>query len=145
MTVLQKSRKTVSLRQRHTRSISSGVMMHPKTATASVEKLTASVNKLTSDIEVGTSKIEDLAGAIATAEKDLADATGVREKEAADFSAAEAELVDGVDTLGRAVGILEREMAKNPAAFAQIDTSNLQALTQALSTVIDAAAFTGSD
>jgi len=88
-----------------------------KTYSADVEKLTASVAKLTSDIAVGTSKIEDLASAIATAEKDLADATTVREKEAADFSAAEAELVDGVDTLGRAIGILEREMAKKSSCF----------------------------
>jgi len=116
-----------------------------KTYSADVEKLSASVAKLTSDIEVGTSKIEDLAAAIATAEKDLADATAVREKEAADFSAAEAELVDGVDTLGRAVGILEREMAKNPAAFAQIDMSSFTKLTQAIGAVTDAAAFTASD
>jgi len=116
-----------------------------KTYSADVEKLTASVAKLTSDIEVGTSKIEDLAASIATAEKDLADATTVREKEAADFSAAEAELVDGVDTLGRAIGILEREMAKNPAAFAQIDMSSFAKLTQAIGAVTDAAAFTVSD
>jgi chromosome segregation ATPase len=116
-----------------------------KTYSADVEKLSASVAKLTSDIEVGTSKIEDLAAAIATAEKDLADATAVREKEAADFSAAEAELVDGVDTLGRAIGILEREMAKNPAAFAQIDMSSFTKLTQAIGAVTEAAAFTASD
>jgi chromosome segregation ATPase len=116
-----------------------------KTAKSAKEKLTAKIGQLSSDITVGTSKIEDLTAAIAAAEKELGEATAVREKEQADFAAAEAELVDGVDTLGRAIGILEREMAKNPAAFTQIDTSNLQALTQALSTVIDAAAFTGSD
>ena len=112
-----------------------------KIYSADVEKLTASVAKLTSDIEVGTSKIGDLTAAIATAEKDLADATAVCEKEAADFSAAEAELVDGVDTLGRAIGILEREMAKNPAAFAQIDMSSFTKLTQAIGAVTEAAAF----
>jgi chromosome segregation ATPase len=116
-----------------------------KTLKAEKEKLTSSVAKLSSDIEVGTSKIEDLAEAISTAEKDLADATAVREKEAADFSAAEAELVDGVDTLGRAIGILEREMAKNPAAFAQIDTSSMSKLITAISTVVDAAALTAQD
>jgi len=116
-----------------------------KTLKAEQEKLTASVTKLTSDIEVGTSKIEDLAAAIATAEKDLADATSVREKEAADFAAAEAELVDGVDTLGRAVGILEREMAKNPAAFAQIDVSSFNKLVGAIGAITDAAAFSSSD
>jgi len=116
-----------------------------KTAKASVEKLTASIAKLTSDIEVGTSKIEDLAGSIATNEADLKEATGVREKEAADFTSAEAELADAVDTLGRAIGIIERESAKNPAAFAQIDTSNMQKLTQAIGAVVDAAAFSGND
>jgi len=116
-----------------------------KTAASAKEKLEANIGKLTSDISVGTSKIEDLTAAIASAETELAEATAVREKEKADFAAAEGELVDGVDTLGRAIGILEREAAKNPAAFTQIDTSNMQALTQALGTVIDAAAFTGSD
>lgn len=94
---------------------------------------------------MGTSKIGDLAAAIATNDADLKEANSVREKEAADFTAAEAELADGVDTLGRAIGIIERESAKNPAAFAQIDTSNMQKLTQAIGAVVDAAAFTGND
>jgi chromosome segregation ATPase len=116
-----------------------------KTAKAAKEKLESSIAKLTSDIAVSGSKIEDLAAAIAEAEKELADATGIREKENADFVKAEAELVDGVDTLGRAIGILEREMAKNPAAFAQIDTSNMAKLTQAIGVVVDAAAFNAED
>jgi chromosome segregation ATPase len=116
-----------------------------KTAKASKEKLEAKIGQLTSDISTGTSKIEDLTEAISAAEKELAEATAVRETEEADFKAEEAELVDGVDTLGRAIGILEREAAKNPAAFAQIDTTNLQALTQAIGTVIDAAAFSSND
>merc|ERR1719231_579404 len=116
-----------------------------KTAKASKEKLEAKIGQLSSDISTGTSKIEDLTEAISAAEKELAEATAVREKEEADFKAEEAELVDGVDTLGRAIGILEREAAKNPAAFAQIDTTNLQSLTQAIGTVIDAAAFSSND
>jgi hypothetical protein len=86
-----------------------------------------------------------LTGSIATAESELKDATGIRSKEAADFAVAEGELADAVDTLGRAIGILEREAAKNPAAFNQIDTSNMNSLTQALGSVIDAAAFTTVD
>jgi len=116
-----------------------------KTATARQEKLEASISKGTSDIEVATSKIEDLAASIAEDEGELKGATAVREKEAAVFAKAEAELVDAVDTLDRAVGILERETAKNPAAFAQIDTSNMQKMLNGLSTVIDAAAFSVSD
>jgi len=116
-----------------------------KTAKAKKEKLESSIEKGTSDIEVATSKIEDLAGAIAEDEEELKSATEVREKEAADFAKAEAELVDAVDTLDRAIGILEREMAKNPAAFAQIDTSSMRKMLNGLSAVIDAAAFTTSD
>jgi len=116
-----------------------------KTAASAKEKLEAKIGKLTSDIGVSTQKVEDLAAAIAANDADLKAASGVREKEAADFSAAEAELADGLDTLGRAIGILEREMAKSPASFAQIDTSSLNKMIQAVSTVMDAAGMTGSD
>jgi predicted nucleic acid-binding Zn-ribbon protein len=116
-----------------------------KTAKAKKEKLEASIEKGASEIEVSTSKVEDLAEAVSAAEKELEGATKVREEEAADFAKAEAELVDGVDTLDRAIGILEREMAKNPAAFAQIDTSNMNKMISALGTVIEAAAFTAQD
>merc|ERR1719473_1194096 len=116
-----------------------------KTATAKKEKLEAAIAKGTSDIEVSTSKIEDLAASIAEDEAELDGATKVREKDAADFAKAEAELVDAVDTLDRAISILEREMAKNPAAFAQIDTSNMQKMLNGLSVVVDAAAFSTSD
>ena len=116
-----------------------------KTASSAKEKLEAKIAKLSSDIGVSTQKVEDLTASIAANEADLKAATGVREKEAADFAAAEAELADGIDTLGRAIGIIEREMAKGGAAFAQIDTTNLKKMTDALSTVMQAAGMTGSD
>jgi len=116
-----------------------------KTAAAAKEKLEAKIGKLTSDIGVSTQKVEDLTASIAANDADLKAATGVREKEAADFSAAEAELADGLDTLGRAIGIIEREMAKSPASFAQIDTSSLGKMIQAVSAVLDAAGMSGSD
>jgi len=96
--------------------VSKNTQFEIKTAAAVKSKLEASIGKLTSDITVAASKIEDLTTAIAEADKELTDATAVRNKENADFAAEEAELVDGVDTLGRAIGILEREAAKNPAA-----------------------------
>lgn len=40
------------------------------------------------------------------------DATAIREKEHKDFAAEEAELVETIDMIHRAVGILERELAK---------------------------------
>jgi hypothetical protein len=114
------------------------------TAKKKKEELESTIEKCAADISASSSKIEDLAASIASDESDLKDATVVREKEKAEFVAAEGELMETVDALDRAIGILEREMAKNPALM-QVDTSNFKALIQSLSTVIDAAAIMGSD
>merc|ERR1719503_467209 len=103
------------------------------------------VGEATASIATSTTKIEELSASIASDTKELKEATAIRDKEAADFAKSEAELVDTVDTLERAVAILEREMAKAPGSFAQIDTSNVKMLAQALSSVLDAAAFAGAD
>jgi len=116
-----------------------------KTAKALIEKLEGTIQKAASDIESSASKIDELAASIASGESDLKDATLIREKEAADFAASEKELVDVIDTLDRAIRILDREMQKNPAALMQVDTSSLTSLMSSLSVVIDAAAFTTSD
>ena len=116
-----------------------------KTATSEKEELEASIGELTSSIAASTTKIEELSAAIASDTKELKEATAIREKEVADFEKAEAELVDTVDTLDRAVAILEREMAKSPGSFAQIDTTNTKMLAQALGAVVEAAAFSGHD
>jgi hypothetical protein len=109
------------------------------------EKLEAKIAELSSDIEVCDTKIEELAADIASNEKELKDATTIREKEAADFALSEKELEETVDTLDRAISIISTEMAKNPAALAQIDTSSMTTLLQSLSTVVDAAGFVSSD
>merc|ERR1719262_501703 len=85
-------------------------MFEVKTATAKKEKLTATIEKATSDIDDASEKIEELSGSISTNEKDLKAATEIREKENADFKGAEKELVESIDMLGRAIGILEKEM-----------------------------------
>jgi len=53
--------------------------------------------------------------------------------------------MDCLDTLERTISILSKEMAKNPAALAQIDTSSTERLVQTLGAVIDAAGFAGAD
>jgi len=116
-----------------------------KTATSEKEELEATIGELTSSIAASTTKIEELSAAIASDTKELKEATAIREKEVADFEKAEAELVDTVDTLDRAVAILEREMAKSPGSFAQIDTTNTKMLADALGAVVEAAAFSGHD
>jgi len=117
-----------------------------ESATKEVAKLEAKIDELTSNAAVATDKVADLAGSIATSEAELTNATEIRGKETAEFKGSEAELMDAIDALDRATGILSKEMAKNPAALAQVNSkSGVQAMLQALSTVLDAAAFPGTD
>jgi len=116
-----------------------------KTAEAKKEKLEAKIGELTSSITVSVSKIDELVAAIAADDAELKNATGIRKKENVEFGKNEAELMDCLDTLERAIGILSKEMEKNPAAFAQIDTSSTERLVQTLGAVISAAGFAGAD
>jgi hypothetical protein len=119
-----------------------------KASSGAKEKLEARIGKLTSDISVGTAKVEDLTATIAADDADLKAATRVRGKEAQDFAAAEKALVDDVTFLGKAIGYIEREREQGSlgsAALAQIDTTSLSKMTQALSTVMQAAGMTGED
>jgi len=116
-----------------------------KTATSKKAKLEAAIGKSAGDADAASAKIEELAGSIASGDGDLTSAAEVRKREAADFATSEAELVDVIDTVGRAIQVLEREMAKNPAAFAQMDGSNIRGLLSSLSAVADAASFSSAD
>jgi soluble cytochrome b562 len=62
-----------------------------------------------------------------------------------DFRAGEKELMETIDVISRAIAIIQREMAKNPASFAQVDASNTQNLVSALSAIVDAASFSSAD
>merc|ERR1719265_2442978 len=125
---------------------SSNLKYEIQTGTAKKEDLQATIQKATADISASEDKIEDLAASISADEKELKEATAVRAKEAADFAASEAELVDAIDTLDRAIMILDKEMKKNPASLAQVNSaSNVKNMIKALGSVIDAAAFPVSD
>merc|ERR1719191_2114092 len=96
-----------------------------KTGKATAEELSATIEKSVSDIKAGEEAIEELAAKVAQNEADLKAATEIRDKEHSDFLAEEADLVDTVDALERAIGILEREMAKTGgAAFMQLKDAN---------------------
>jgi len=123
----------------------SNVKNEIKTATSKKETLEATIAKATDDSSSSASQVQDLAAAISADESELKDATTVREKEAADFAASEAELVDSVDTLGRAITIIEREAAKNPALLQQGASSDLNAIVKSLTAVVDAASFSVQD
>merc|ERR1719420_582905 len=115
-----------------------------KTGKAEAEELTSTIEKAVSDIKAGEEKVEELAKEITQAEADLKAATEIRTKENGDFLAIEAELVDTVDALERAIGILEREMAKTGgAAFLQLSKAN--DIVAALKLLVQSAGISSSD
>ena len=89
------------------------------------------------------SKIEELAAAMSADEADLKAATEVRNAEAADFAAEEKELVADIDTLARAVGILEKEMAKGGASMMQLKTA--KNVVQAMNVLVQSSALNSAD
>merc|ERR1719387_1917717 len=105
------------------------------------EKAAACVDKSKACIATCSTDLEDLAAEIATAESELKNATLIRDKEHEDFLAGEAELLEAIDALERAIAIISREMAKNPALLQQVDTSSTERLVKSLGVVIEAAAF----
>merc|ERR1719159_1133394 len=116
-----------------------------KTATVAKGKLEATIAKAKADQEEATDVIAQKAASIAQDESDLKDATLIREKENAEFKAAEAELMEGIDMLERAIGIIERNMKGSALLQQPIDTANVESLLKGVSVVIDAAAFSGDD
>jgi chromosome segregation ATPase len=116
-----------------------------KTAKAKVEELTAAIEKAAADIETATAEIDDLAGKIAKAKTELKDATEIRKKEEKEFLKSEATLEESLSALTRAIEIISKEMAKNPAAFMQVDTSSMAGLISALSAVVDSAGMRAAD
>merc|ERR1719261_1429616 len=116
-----------------------------KTGEAKKEELDATIAKCEADIAACDAKIEELSKSIAEDEEELKKATKVRAEERATFEAAEHELMDAIDTLDRATAILQREMAKNPAALVQVDTKSLDSVLKGLEAVINAAGFSAND
>jgi len=70
-------------------------------------------------------------------------ATEIRAKEQADFAKEEAELIEVIDTLERAIAILQREMQKGGASMMQLQ--NAGSLAQALDIMVKASAFSTAD
>jgi len=90
-----------------------------KTAQGEAEGLKATIEEASSTISEEEEKIGALTSQISTDESDLKAATAIREKEQGLFAAEEKELMESVDILSRAVGILERELGSG-ASLAQM-------------------------
>jgi len=114
-----------------------------KTGKGEEAELTASVSKSVALIGSLNAKIEELAAGIASDEADLSAAEKVRAKEAADFATEEKELMDVVDMLERATGILEREMEKGGASMLQLKGAS--SIAQAFSVMVQASVLSSRD
>jgi len=90
-----------------------------------------------------STKIEELAATIATDEGDLKAATTIRKEENGDFVKEEKELVEVIDMLERAIGVLEREMQKGGSTLVQLTKAG--SIVQALNTLVRASALGSSD
>jgi len=113
-----------------------------KTSKADAERASALIADETAKIGAAEAKIEELSTTIATAEKDLASATKIREKENADFEKVQAELMEGVSMLERAIAIIEREMAKT--GFIQ-GADSMKKVSDAITAVMEAAMVNSAD
>lgn len=88
-----------------------------------------------------SAKIEDIAEDITSQEADLKKATAVRKKEQEDFAIEEKELMETINTIERAVTIIEREMSG--ASLVQVKAAN--SITQALEVMVQASVFSTAD
>jgi molecular chaperone GrpE (heat shock protein) len=121
---------------------SKNVQFEIKTGKSEVASLKATIEQEAANIQAQETTIESLAGQIATDEADLKAATEIRDKEAADFAVREKDLVETVDTLERAIGIIEKEM-KGGASMMQLKKAS--SVTQALAAMVQAQSLTAAD
>jgi len=112
-----------------------------KTGRSESESLKASIAQETATIETLQAKVEKLSASIASDDADLTAATKIRETENKDFSAEAADLVETIDMLQRATGILEREM-KGGSSMLQ-DTAS--SLADAFTVMVQASLISSSD
>merc|ERR1719293_624373 len=115
-----------------------------KTGTSEAAELQAKIGKEAAAINSLGEQIEQLAGSIASDDKDLQAAKAVRATEAADFASEETELKETISALTRATGILQKEMAKSGGA-ALVQVQSATSVIQALDALVKAEAFSAAD
>merc|ERR1719478_1868006 len=114
-----------------------------KEGKAGVKDLEAAIENEAATAASLNAKIEELSAAIATDEADLKAATDIRNKERAAFEAEEKELMDVIGTLERAIGILEKELAKSGASMMQLQSA--RNVAQALAVMVEATSLSSAD
>jgi len=116
-----------------------------KTAKSDIEDLSATIGKATSDIAAASSKIEELSADTTQNAADLKAATTVRNAEKKEYSTAEKELVDVIDTLDRAINILEKKLRGSALMQTTVNIHDMDGLMHAINAIVDAASMTAHD
>merc|ERR1719493_477076 len=114
-----------------------------KTQKAEVAELKATIDEETALGASLDTKVGELSESIATDEADLKAATEIRAKENADFLAEEKELTEVIDSLQRAIAILEKEMAKHGTSMTQLKRAG--SLKEALRLLVETSSLTSAD
>jgi len=111
-----------------------------KTAAREIAGFKAFIEESTGQIQNLGARIDEAGSSAAAKSDELRSATNVRNNENSDFKAAQKELVDAVDTLGRAVVIIKRELSfvQGGAKSNSEITKKLSALSGALGSIIEA-------
>merc|ERR1712217_575645 len=81
----------------------------------------------------------------AEAGANLKAAEEVRATDAADFASAEKELLALIDTMSRAIGILEKELNGASSSASMLQVKNAKGLTQALEAMVQASMLGSAD
>merc|ERR1740121_2150740 len=116
-----------------------------ETGNREIEGLNAAIAKEDSKSGELSAKVEELVKSIAEAANNLAEAEKVRASAAADFGAEEKELLSLINTLERAVGILEKELNGASSSAAMLQVKNAKGLTQALQAMVEASMMGSAD
>jgi len=113
-----------------------------QTLTSEVEDHEATIKKEGANMATLSDEIDTHDSNIATNDADLKAATEIREKEAADFAAMEKETVEIIDTLQRAISILEREMQKSGSFIQGVGAKSI---VQALDSLVHGSLLSTAD
>jgi len=119
------------------RKSSNGLGREIKGEKSQIEGQKAVIQKTRSDIQTASLKIDSEAGSVSENDKTLSQATKIRKKEREEFMASQQELVDSVDTLQRASGVLQKKV--KGTAF--VETANVKSLIATVGEVINAASL----
>jgi len=116
-----------------------------KTAKSDIEDLEATIAKAAGDIQAASSKIEELSADTQQNSADLKAASTVRAQEAKEYATAEAELSDVVDTLDRAINVLEKKLRGSALMQATVNMNDVSGLVHAINAIVDAASMSMHD